>query len=578
MQNYSDPLLKDFRNFLWTVWQFLALPAPTPVQYDIALFLQHGPKRQIIEAFRGVGKSWITSAYVLWELLRNPESKFLIVSASKDRADAFSSFTQRLLMEMPELQKLYSKKIRRFSMVSFDIATCRPAHAPSVKSVGVFGQMTGSRATHIIADDVEVLNNSDTEDKREKLIKTVGEFEAILVPEGKPRITYLGTPQTESSMYNKMRGKGYVCRIWPARYPDEKQREVYAGALAPKLEEELMNDPSLVGEPTDKLRFHEQDLVEREASYGRSGFALQFMLDTSLSDAERYPLKLADLIIAGINTVKAPINIAWSSKSDLQIKEFPNVGLTGDKWYRPMYVDEKWAEYEGSAMFIDPSGRGADETSYAVVKQLHGNLFVTAAGSVSGGYDNPSLVGLAKVAQTHKVHVVIVESNFGDGMFNNIFRPVLDKFHPCALEEVRHNIQKEARIIDTLEPVMNQHRLVFDEQVVRDDLKYVASKDTSKEDSAKFSLFYQMTHITKDRGALRHDDRLDALAGAVAYWTESMGRDQERAVEEHEEALLDAELDKLREHFFGKHGRPDSLLTQSVGTRVSKITLNRNNI
>ena len=31
----------------------------------------------------------------------------------------------------------------------------------------------------------------------------------------------------------------------------------------------------------------------------------------------------------------------------------------------------------------------------------------------------------------------------------------------------------------------------------------------------KYSLFYQMTRITKDRGALVHDDRLDALEGAV---------------------------------------------------------------
>jgi hypothetical protein len=53
--------LQDFRVFLTMVWRHLNLPDPTPVQLDIAHWLQHGPRRKIIEAFRGVGKSWITS-------------------------------------------------------------------------------------------------------------------------------------------------------------------------------------------------------------------------------------------------------------------------------------------------------------------------------------------------------------------------------------------------------------------------------------------------------------------------------------------------------------------------------------
>ena len=56
--------LKDFRNFLFLVWKQLALPEPTKVQYDIAEYLQTSGKRSIIQAFRGVGKSYITSAYV----------------------------------------------------------------------------------------------------------------------------------------------------------------------------------------------------------------------------------------------------------------------------------------------------------------------------------------------------------------------------------------------------------------------------------------------------------------------------------------------------------------------------------
>ena len=55
--------LHDFRNFLFLVWQHLNLPDPTPVQYDMAVFLQNAPRRAILEAFRGVGKSQQPSSY-----------------------------------------------------------------------------------------------------------------------------------------------------------------------------------------------------------------------------------------------------------------------------------------------------------------------------------------------------------------------------------------------------------------------------------------------------------------------------------------------------------------------------------
>ena len=48
--------LADFRKFLFVAWKHLNLPDPTPVQYDIAKNIQHGDKRMIVEAFRGVRK------------------------------------------------------------------------------------------------------------------------------------------------------------------------------------------------------------------------------------------------------------------------------------------------------------------------------------------------------------------------------------------------------------------------------------------------------------------------------------------------------------------------------------------
>lgn len=145
--------LKDFRVFLHLVWKVLNLPNPTPVQLSIAQYLQHGPRRKIIEAFRGVGKSWITAAYVDWRLLLDPDVKIMVVSASKDRADNFTTFCLQLINDIPLLQHLMPRPDQRCSKLSFDVGPCRADQAPSVVSRGIFSQITGGRADEIIADD-----------------------------------------------------------------------------------------------------------------------------------------------------------------------------------------------------------------------------------------------------------------------------------------------------------------------------------------------------------------------------------------------------------------------------------------
>lgn len=535
--------LKDFRNFTYLVWQHLGLPEPTPIQYDIANYLQDSPKRCIIEAFRGVGKSYITAAYVVHQLLLDPQLKFMVVSASKARADDFSTFTQRIIMELPICQHLVATEGQRWSKIAFDVAPAKASGSPSVKSVGVTGQLTGSRADIIIADDVEVPNNSMTHMMREKLGETVKEFDAVLKPEGK--IIYLGTPQNEMSLYNALLARGYQMRVWPARYPTlERSEKAYGGRLAPALYETLQNKLEAVyGLPTDPKRFDDEDLLERELSYGRSGFALQFMLDTSLSDANKYPLKLSDLIIYSCDKDTAPEKMVYGIMKPMH--DLPNVGLSGDKFYAPEDTVGR-SNYTGSVLAIDPSGRGSDETAYAVVKMLNGYLYVVDAGGVEGGYSDTTLQHLCDLAKIHSVNMVLIESNFGDGMFTELIKPYLLRTYPTALEEVRHSKQKEHRIIDTLEPVMNQHKLVIDPKVIQKD--YDSVQNMPPEKGMKYMLTYQMTRITKQRGALAHDDRLDVLAMAVQYWVDQMAADADTEIRTRKEERLDEELDKFMSH------------------------------
>lgn len=537
----GDPFKDDFRNFMLLGFRHLGLPDPTQTQLDFAFALQYGDRRGVFEAYRGFGKSLITSLFVCWLLLNDPDLSILVVSASKLRADDFTTFTLRLIMEMDILRHLTPKPDQRQSKVAFDVGPAVAKHSPSVKSVGITGQLAGSRADVIISDDVEVPNNSLTQAMRDKLWEAVKEYDAILKPGEYTRIIYLGTPQCEMSLYNELENRGYRITIWPARVPKAKQLERYGEKLGPHIQR-LIDQGVPEWTPVDPERFDEEELRERELSYGRSGFALQFMLDTSLSDAERYPLRLSDLIVMDIDPERGPAKVVWGSGPDQIISDLPVVGMAGDRLHRPVFIDDNWVEYSGTVMTIDPSGRGKDEAGYAVAKMLHGYIYVPAVGGFAGGYSPETLEKLARIAKMHGVNKIVVESNFGDGMFTELFKPVLGRIYPCTIDEVHHTGMKEARIIDTLEPVMNQHRLVVDRKLVLND---------SRTENTNYQLFYQMTRLSKNKGALANDDRVEALAMAVNYWVTAMAQDADLAVDEHKERLLEEELRRFMESATG---------------------------
>ena len=541
------PPLRDFRNFLYLVWKHLNLPDPTELQYDIADYMQHGPKRSTIMAFRGVGKSWICSAYVVHQLLLDPTKNVLVVSASKNRADDFSTFTLKIIHDIPILKQLKPTENQRFSKIAFDVGPAPASHAPSVKSLGISSQLTGSRADIIVADDVEVPNNSATQGMRDKLDEQVKEFEAILKPLDSSRVLFLGTPQCEDSIYNKLRERGYNARIWPSEYPDESEViSNYGGDLAPLIADNI--DETTTSTTTEPLRFTDMDLEERKMSYGRTGYALQFMLNPKLSDADRYPLKINDLIIMDVDVDTAPEKVLWSSDPDQADRTLPNVGLSGDRYKRPAKTIGDNIPYTGSVLSIDPSGRGKDETGYAVVKMLNGQLFVPDAGGIRGGYDEVTLKRLVSIAKDNKVNKVVIESNFGDGMFMELIKPLFRTTYPITIEEVRHNKQKELRIVDVMEPVLNSHRLIVDPSVINNDYKSALSYPI--EQQTRYMLMYQLSRITRDKGSLVHDDRLDALSIAIGYWVQQMAADVNQNMIDRKQELLDQELTNFTDSFY----------------------------
>jgi len=516
--NIESKLHDDFRYFLTAVWTHLSLPAPTRAQLCIAEYLQHGPKRLQIQAFRGVGKSWITAAFVLWTLFNNPDKKIMVVSASKDRADSFSIFCQRLILEVPWLSQLKPKNDdQRWSRISFDVGPAAPHQAPSVKSVGITGQLTGSRADLMVLDDVEVPNNSMTELQREKLLQLVTECESILTPKRDSRIMFLGTPQTTFTVYNKLRERSYRPFVWPARYP--RKIAMYDGLLAPQLTEDLEKG-DMAWQPTD-TRFKEGDLLERESSMGRSNFMLQFMLDTTLSDAEKFPLKFADLIINPVNPTHAPENIIWCSNPENMCKELPCAGLPGDYYYKPMQIQGEWKEYSETICSVDPSGRGSDETVACFLSQLNGFIYLHEIYATKDGYSDNTLLDILKRCRKYGASTLLIESNFGDGIVSELFRKHCQTTKTLInIEETRANVRKEDRIISSLEPIFNQHRLVVDPAVITWD--YKSNADEATENRFQYMLAYQISRMCREKGAVRHDDRIDALAQGVKWYTDAL--------------------------------------------------------
>ena len=547
-----DVLRDSFPNFTCYLLRELGLAdSPTRQQVSVCDWMQNGPERSLTVAFRGLGKSILASFYALWRLRVDPAEKILVVSATAVKATDFSSFMLRCIGEVDILQCLMPGPSNRFSNVAFDVGPTMVEQSPSVRSMGIMGQTTGQRCTCAILDDVETLANVITQLKQERVAHAVEEIQSIIKPdEGQPlarKILYLGTPHTETSIYLRLvRERSYSARYWPALYP--KELESYEGNLDPVLEQEVLADPSLIGEPTDPERFSHEDLLQRKAAMTKASFELQFMLNTRLATLDKFPIRLGDLIVMDIDGTALPETVVWSNQPDVRLQELVCVGMGADRFYHRPIFQNGWiarSEQWRCVLAIDPAGRGADELAWAVVAELNGNLFLLESGGSTLGYADEVLQYLSKVAKKWDVNYVVAESNMGDGMFSALLKPHLMREHPVTIEEVRHNQRKEQRLCDTLGPLIQQHRLVVTTRVIKQDYRLL---DEDPETGYSRSLFVQASRLTAEKGCLSHDDRLDALAIACGFFVESAAQDQQRAAQARADQLqqeaYDAWLDE----------------------------------
>ena len=547
----------SFIPFLEDVMEELGF-STTDVQKDIGGYIAYGPQYLMVQAQRGQAKTTIAAAFAVWYLVHNPAGRVLIVSAGGDQATDIATLIVRILMNMDVLECMRPDKSAgdRTSVEGFDIHHSLKGidKSASVDCVGIDANLQGRRADLLIPDDVESSKNSATPTQRAKLLHLTKDFTSI---NSTGRIIWLGTPQTMESIYNSLPARGVVARIWPGRYPTPVQRGHYGTGLAPMIAQRLAMDPSLAsgggllgdqGQPLDDALLDESTLQKKERDQGTAYFQLQHMLNTAMMDALRYPLRAERMTVldggSGVFPLSVVRGMTQGSLKDYAVHEH------AFKLALPHDISKETAKLQAVVAYIDPAGGGAnaDETAYAIAGFLNGNVYLLRVGGIPGGYDPDRLEALAERIKPYASIgqgplVVKIEKNMGFGAFRAVFTPVLRKAIPSAgIEDDLVHGQKEKRIIDTLEPVMGRGSLIITEEAVRHDLETSSSYAPALR--LTYSFFYQLAKISMTRNALIHDDRLDAVEGAVRHFTEALALDQKKqiaslAAKAHAEAISD---------------------------------------
>ena len=547
---FSDAMLEDhFIIFYTYTFAHLNLPRPTRAQYEMALFISNtdNPHRMVM-AERGLSKSLTSQIYVDWRLLNDPNEHILVMSAGKTRAGNYSQFVQKLIKMLPITKHMSPRhNIERTSGESFDVAGADISDSPSVYAVGASTQVTGFRASLIIYDDIETAQTVWSAVKTEAIDTYAMEAQNLLMS-GKDESITLCTPHSMSSIYiNWIDEKGFVPFLIPAIYPENGLP--YFGGLAPYIKERIVNNPEYIGQAVDE-RLNLEFLMSKKLRVGKSKFKLQYMLDVSDSDELRYPLKLSDFIVDNIDDESGALKMAYSSMPENILFQKHN-GFAKDKLYKPMYRSDETGDYEYRILAVDTAGRGKDEIGLALMYSLNTRLFLKKVTGLTGGYGDEVMENIATMCAAHKVQTCVVEDNFGDGMFAKLLEPWILKISPNT-EVVGQKVtgQKEVRIIESLEPILNQHRLVIDKEVFDNDLN-APSRD--------YSFTHQLSHITRERESLKHDDRLDAVSNAVVFLLELLGDDEDRGMQYHAEKEAMKALEYTLKNFNGQHRHKKNL-------------------
>lgn len=550
----------SFRDFAEDGMSFLGFDT-TDMQADIAEFMCNGPRLRMVMAQRGEAKSTLAALYAVWCLIQRPSYRVLVVSGGEKQASEVATLIIRLITSWDILEYLRPDKLAgdRSSIESFDVHWALKGldKSPSVACVGITANLQGKRADLLMADDIETTKNGLTATQRGQLLQLSKDFSSICTHGD---ILYLGTPQTKDSIYNTLPSRGFTVRIWPGRFPTAEEQAKYGNKLAPFLSERIAANPDITrgggidgtkGQAADPGRYTEEDLCDKELDQGPEGFQLQYMLDTSLSDAARQQLKLEHLLVANYDWDRLPEVQVYQASPKYEVALQADFPISLQRMYHPVPVDCLFTKpKEAPMMFIDPAGGGVDELGWGVSSSIGPYIHLLDVQGWLGGLCANNISRILACCIKYGITIIRCESNMGHGLFEINLRAEIAKAIIAAEEDrdfVRMRAlkaigvvgeystgQKERRIIDSFVSATQRHKVIIHPQVFESDRICGAQHSVDKRE--QYSFFYQFANITTDRGSLPHDDRLEVAAGAVRHWKTVLVIDEDKEADKRSAA------------------------------------------
>lgn len=539
-------IFHDFREFAELGMHYLGFGI-SPMQLDIAHYMQHGGRKSMVQSQRGEAKSTLAALFAVWTVLQNQTARVLIISGGEKQASDVAILVVRILQNWYMLCYLRADSSRgdRTSTMNYDVhIDLKPVDkSASISCAGISANLPGKRADLLIPDDIESSANAQTQVMRNDLMIRSKEFAAICT-HGKT--LYLGTPQSKDSIYKSLKERGFDIRIWPGRFPNKEELLRYSpGTLAPFITERIEEDPTVQsgggidgsrGLPTDPVLFNEDALLEKELDYGDEGFSLQYMLDTALADEARTRIKLSDIMIGDFGSDRVPEVLMYSAEPRHLFKE-STPPLAGMFMYNIASTSNEYVPYAHKVMCVDPAGAGGDEVAYCAGGVSNGYIHILALGGLRGGMTKENITHIIDRCIDVGVKLIQVEANMGHGTVSMLIRGVLaEKGLHIGVEDVYAKGQKERRIIDTISPVTRRHRLCVHKSAIEED--WVTCQKHPREKQTVMSGLYQIANITYDRNSLEKDDRADAIQQVVMELSKSLAVDSSKLEDKRKQLEL----------------------------------------
>jgi hypothetical protein len=397
----------------------------------------------------------------------------------------------------------------------------------SLLSVGLGGQITGTRAHLVVLDDVEVANTHGTVEAVERLEETFKEAAHLLQPGGE--MITLGTPQTPFSVYGRLERTG----VW-----EVTKARVFG----------LTATGTLTSRWVD--RWSEDELERRRREVGPIQWSLHYDLSTDEDLSKAFPLKLRDLTVVDTDPLATKVPVDVLTGPEGQRLEFSTAPApAGDWWRGPVSMSSDKAAFNQTVCAIDPAlGKaGRDAVGLSVVSITSaGQAYIRCSEAIRGSDTSECLHRAAELVERFGVDTLVVETVGMQALWGQQLQAILARRnYPLRVKDFNGGAQrKAARIIGILAPVFASGRIL----VCRGVLESPSGSQLSKE----------ITQVSAEKTHTRNDDLVDALSMAMSEISPALLSDRPSSL-----AGLRSNIDAAR-HLPRRHGGAGSVLYEAM--------------